>query len=311
MIRPAAAGLVLGMITACILASAGPAHGQGAGSGASTVLRIPPSPRALALGNAMVAVQDLWSREYNPAASAETIVVGAAYQTLPVGASAGAMALTAPVRSDLVLGLSLRFVDYGEIDVIEPDPTGPVGHPTGATARGGELAALFGGAATVGPLRLGLAGRWLRLEVAGLVDDALAADAGAVLDVGRGLSLAASAQNIAGTLEAGRAAPLPRTFRGGASLTGARGPLSGLLAIEGRHREARTGVGAGLELGAAWDSMEAVGRLGFETRPHSGDAYSRFTFGGGVRVDRLSIDLAYRALGPLGSTRQVGIGYRF
>jgi hypothetical protein len=94
-------------------------------------------------------------------------------------------------------------------------------------------------------------------------------------------------------------------------LRGAVGPLDALLAVEARRREERTGMAAGVELAGGTAEIEAVGRIGFESRPHSGDAYSMMVFGGGVRIDRVAVDLAYRALGPLGSTRQVGISYRF
>jgi hypothetical protein len=288
-----------------------PALGQGAGSGASTVLRIPPAPRPHALGNAMVAVTGDWAAEYNPAgAAANAISLSAAYQALPVGASAGAVAVVAPVAPRVALAGSLRFVDYGGVDVIEPDPTLPVGHPTGETATGGELTALVGAAVTWGRLRGGVAGRWLRVDVAGLVDDAAGFDAGMGLRVGRGLELGAAVQNLGGHVRAGRPAPLPRTVRGGAALRHGMAGLDALVAVEARHREGRTGVGAGFELrgGAA---VEGVARIGLESRPDPGDAFSRLILGGGVRIDRLMVDLAYRALGPLGSTQQVGLSYRF
>jgi hypothetical protein len=288
------------------------AAAQGAGSAASTVLRLPPAPRPLALGNALVALDDVWGAEYNPASALfGEAAVAAAYQALPVGASAGAAALGIPLGATRSLAVSVRFVDYGEIDVIEPDPTLPVGHPTGATARGGEVTMLVAGAVGLGPLRLGLAARWLRLDVAGLVDDALAADAGAALDLAPWLRVGGAVQSVGSDLDAGRSAPLPRTLRLGASVRRSAGPLDGLLVVEARRREERTGLGAGLEASGSAGGVEASARLGYESRPASGDAYSRWVFGGGVRLDRISVDLAYRALGPLGATRQVGIGYRF
>jgi hypothetical protein len=308
------AAMVAALTALALLPGTGSARlsAQGAGSGASTVLRIAPAPRPLALGNALVAVTDPWALEYNPAgALAADWTVAAAYQGLPVGASAGAAAFSLPLGGARALGLSLRFVDYGEIEVIEPDPSLPVGHPTGETARGGEVTALAGGAVRLGPLRVGLAGRWLRVDVAGLVDDAFAADAGVTVALADWLHVAGSLQNLGGDLEAGRAAPLPRTVRAGAAMRRSLGPLDGLLTVEGRRREERTGLGAGLELAGGTDGIEAATRLGDESRAASGDAYSRLVFGGGIRLDRVTVDLAYRALGPLGSTRQVGIAYRF
>jgi hypothetical protein len=299
-------------LMAAALGPATPGVAQGAGSEASTVLRIPPAPRPLALGNALVAVSDVWALEYNPAGThADSTTLSAAYQALPVGASAGAAVLVGPVGSVYTLGLSLRFVDYGRVDVIEPDPSLPIGHPTGETATGGEQTVLASASVRWKALRLGVAGRWLRLEVDRLSDDVVAADAGASLSLTRWLDVGAAIQNVGPDLEAGRAAPLPRMVRAGAAVRPDLGPVVGLLAVEARHREARTVMGAGLEVGVGGGAFEALGRLGYESRAASGDGYSRFVFGGGVRVERLVVDLAYRALGPLGATRQVGVSYRF
>jgi hypothetical protein len=290
--------------------TAAPAVGQGAGSAASTLLRVAPYPRPLSLGNAFVAVPSALAVEFNPAAAAVEGQISAAFQELPVGASAGAAAVTLP-RGRAGFAVSLRFLDYGQIDVVEPTGDVPVGEPTGAVATGGELAALVGGGLRLGRVTLGLAGRWLRLDVAGLADNAVAADAGVLVDAGGGLSLGASYQNLGTELEAGRSAPLPRTVRVGAALRHHAGGLSALFTVEGRRREERTGAGVGLEIGAGTDRFDAVARVGYETRPDPGDAYAPVVFGGGVRIDRLTADFAYRALGPLGSTRQVGLSYRF
>ena len=287
------------------------ATGQGAGSAATTVLRIAPAPRPLALGNAMSAVPDVFALESNPAAiwGGENEVV-AAYQTLPVGATAGAAALRLP-GDRLTFGLSLRFLDYGEVDVVAPDPTLPVGSPTGGTASGGELTALAGVAYRLGPVQVGVAGRWLQMEVAGLRDAVVAADAGLLWSPLEWVALGASVQNLGQDMEAGRAAPLPRTLRAGARVDRRIGPVEALVTVEARRREARTGVGVGVEAGLGGPDLGAVLRIGYESRPSEGDAYAPLVFGGGIRVDRLSVDLGYRALGPLRSTTQVGVGYRF
>ena len=307
----------MALLAAAIPAVSAPASaaGQGAGSSATTVLRLAPGPRPLALGNAVVAVDDPLALEYNPAGAwTPDAGLSAAYQALPVDVSAGSAALRLPLRLrslPLTLALSTRFVDYGEVAVIEPDPSLPVGTPTGAVATGGEMTALLGAAARVGRVRIGVAGRWLRQDVAGLVDQVAAADAGVVVDAAPWLALGAAVQNLGGELEAGRPAPLPRTVRAGLRLRSRLGPVAALLAVEGRRREDRTGLGVGLELGSGGRVVEAVGRIGYETRPDPGDAFAPLVFGGGIRIDRLTVDLAYRALGPLGSTRQLGVGYRF
>lgn len=286
------------------------AVGQGAGSQASTLLRLAPGPRPLSLGNAFVAVRDPVAFEYNPAA-VRSAAITASYQELPVGATAGAAGATFGV-GPTDLGVSLRFVNYGMIDVVEPVDGGPIGRPTGETAMGGELSALVGGAVQVGPARLGLAGRWLQLDVAGVADGALVADAGVVLEPTAGISVGASIQGLGQELEAGRSAPVLRTVRFGAAVERWYGDyIKAVLTVEGRQRESRLGAGAGLEVRGGTRTFEAAGRVGYETRPDPGDAFSPLVFGGAVRLEALSVEFAYRALGPLGATRQVGLRYRF
>lgn len=286
------------------------ASAQGAGSGATTILRVAPGPRPLALANAFSAVRAPLAVEYNPAGLAGPAGVGASYQALPVDASAGAAVLAAPLGR-VTLGLSLRFLDYGEVPVLEPGRSIPVGQPTGAVAAGGEISALVGGSVRLGPLRLGLAGRWLRQDVAGLTADVGAVDAGILLGVTHWLDLGASVQHLGPDLEPGRAAPLPRTVRIGAAARGRVLGLSTLLAVEGREREERRGAGVGLEIGREIGEAEAVLRVGYETRPDPGDAFSPLVVGGGLDLGPLGVDLAWRSLGPLGSTRQLGLRYRF
>lgn len=300
-----AAGLASGAAGA-----AAPLRAQGAGSGATTILRVAPGPGPLSLGNAYTAVRAPLAVEYNPAALSGPASIGASYQALPVGASAGAAMVALPVgRANM--GLSLRFLDYGSVDIVTPSGSVPVGERTRETATGGELSALLGASAPLGPLRLGVAARWLRQDVAGLSDDALAVDAGLLLRITARLDLGASIQHLGPDLEAGRAAPLPRTVRLGAAARGQVGGLDVLLTAEGREREERLAAGIGLELARGWSEGEAALRVGFETRSDPGDAYSPFVVGGGVRLGPLTLELAWRSIGPLGSTRQAGLRYRF
>ena len=73
-----------------------------------------------------------------------------------------ALGIVATVRS--IVDTSYQ----GDVEVVEETGGSPVGTPTGGTASGGELTALAAYAFALGPVRLGLAGRWLRLDVAGL-----------------------------------------------------------------------------------------------------------------------------------------------
>lgn len=302
-------GSIAGLAGLALLLGSAPAVGQGAGSSASTLLRLAPGPRPMALAEAFVAVPDLLALEYNPAATMPG-GVAASYQDLPVGASAGATTTTF-AAGPAALGISIRFLNYGGIDVVEP-VDGPVGRPTGERATGGELSALVGGGIRLGPARVGVAGRWLRLDVAGLADDALVADAGVLVTVVRGLTLGASYQGWGQDLEAGRPAQILRTARLGAAVERWYGrAVKAILTVEGRHREDRLGGAAGLEVRGGTTRLEGALRVGYELRPDPGDAFAPFVFGGGVRLDGLSVEFAYRALGPLGAVRQLGLRYRF
>ncbi len=148
-----AAMALAAMALAAMALAPAPLAAQGAGSGATTILRVAPGPVPLSLGNAWVAVRAPQAMEYNPAGLSGPGEVGASYQALPVGASAGSAILALPAGR-LELGLSLRFLDYGTVDVIVPSGTLPVGERTGETATGGELSVLLGAAAPLGPVRL-------------------------------------------------------------------------------------------------------------------------------------------------------------
>lgn len=300
-----AAAVLLAMLVAAASLSA-----QGAGSGATTILRVAPGPVPLSLGNAYSAVRAPLALEYNPAGLMGPHGFGASYQALPADVSAGAALLTG-ARSRLSLGASLRFLDYGNVDVVERDGSLPVGTPTGETATGGEVSALAGVSMGFGRLRLGAAGRWLRQDVAGLSDQAFAVDIGALVGLTRGLDVGASIQHLGPEVEAGRSAPLPRTVRVGAALQHQVAGVDVLLTAEAREREDRRGAGVGVEVSRSWGDSGAAFRFGYETRPERGDVFSPLVVGGGVRLGKLGAQLAWRSIGPLGTTRQIGLTYRF
>jgi hypothetical protein len=286
------------------------ARAQGAGSGATTILRLSPDPRALALGHAYAAVRDPAALEFNPAGMTGPASALASYQSLPVDVAAGSALLVVPVGG-VAVGVSLRYLDYGEVSVIEEQGGVPVGSPTGEVATGSEVSALIGVAAGLGPVRIGVASRWVRQDVAGLTDGTAAFDAGVIWGPADWLDLGASIQHLGPDVEAGRAAPLPRTVRVGAAVRRRVGALDLRLVGEVREREERRGAGAGLEVGTGGEGFAAVLRLGYETRPDPGDAFAPLVVGGGLSLGPLAVDLAWRALGPLGSTRQLGLRYRF
>ena len=116
-------------------------------------------------------------------------------------------------------------------------------------------------------------------------------------------------ETLGADVEAGRRSPLPRTVRLGAAVRRTVAGLDVRLLGEVREREERRTGGVGLEVVARHATLEAALRVGYETRASAGDVYSPLVVGGGVALGPLAVDLAWRALGPLGSTGQLGVRY--
>jgi hypothetical protein len=136
-------------------------------------------------------------------------------------------------------------------------------------------------------------------------------DAGVLVAATDWLDIGASVQHLGPDVEAGRPAPLPRTVRVGAAGRGTVAGVDLLVTAEARQREERRGAGFGIEVARRWDGLEAGLRVGYETRPAAGDAFSPLVVGGSVGLGALGVEFAWRALGALGSIRQLGVRYRF
>lgn len=289
---------------------------SGAGTTAAVILQLPPSPRPLALGEAYAALAtDELGVFYNPARlSASTGDFGLAYQTLPAGAGAGSLAGKVRLGPG-VLGAGLQFLNFGEVDVIEPDPTtgGETGIPTGERVGGGELALSLGyGVRPFAALEVGVTAKLLQMQLAGSGGGGAAIDLGTAYGLFAGrVTLAAVAQNLGPAMGPGKKAPLPRTFRTGvAARLGELGPAALDFAMEAISREGATRLAAGAEVGVAVPGeVKLIGRLGYSAA-HQGDVASPFLTGAGLALERYRIDYAYRDLGLLGRVHLFGVSVR-
>lgn len=281
-------------------------------SNTAVLLELPASARALALGNAYVAVGgDESAIFYNPAQVATVRAMSAQLSVERyLGASTlGALSAGVPVGFGSV-AVGLQVLDYGSSEEVLPDPGDGSGLPTGATVTAGDYAITVGYGVRIGALRVGAAGKYLAQRLASQTGSASAVDAGAALDVWRGGTVAVSVQNIGRDLEvAGSSGPLPRTVRVGAAL-----PVRVADAVDvmgtvelSRVRRGRVTPAAGVE--AAWRSgtgLVLVGRAGVYTPPER-SAASPLTFGGGVRTGHLALDYAYQGYEALGATHRFGV----
>lgn len=297
------------------------AAGAQAGASAATVLELPSSARAMALGDAYAAIgDDDASLFYNPAGIAALGRVSASLSVQRHVASstlaAGAFAL--PLWRG-VLGVGVQALDYGSAPEIVPDPEfgGERGIETGAEIGAQDVVLSVGYAATLGTPGLaagtgvGLTAKYVHQQVAGEGGGTPAFDIGIAQRLGERLSLGASVQNLGGELTlAGASAPLPRTLRFGAAL---QLPTVGALALQAtaegvRPREGSVVPAGGLE--ATWRSRNGIAvaaRVGGAGTPEDA-AGSALSFGAGIAARTLALDYAYRGYDAIGgSVHRVGI----
>ncbi|HEX6939345.1 MAG TPA: hypothetical protein VF158_08025 [Longimicrobiales bacterium] len=295
--------------------AASAASAQDPGATAAAVLRLAPAPRAAALGGAYAPLADALSVFHNPArlAAAEPAAM-LAYRMLPVEAGVGAASLALPLGPG-TLGVGVMFLNYGEIDVVEPDPStgGEIGIPIGARVGGGELAATAAyGLRIPGGIEIGAAAKLLRLQLAEAAATGAAFDFGAGAEILDGrVMLGAAVQNLGDDIGPGRVSPLPRTVRAGAALR-LDGPsgLRTVLVAEALERGGAVRPVGGIEVGYTGPGGTAVvGRVGYDGRGGAPWPES-FVAGAGLTLDGLALDYAYRALGPLGAAHVFGIALR-
>ncbi|HEX7118988.1 MAG TPA: PorV/PorQ family protein [Longimicrobiales bacterium] len=295
--------------------SATPAAAQDPGATAAPVLRLAPAPRALALGGAYASLSDALSAFYNPARlAAASPAATLAYRTLPVEAGVGAAALAMRLGPG-TLGAGVQFLNYGEIDVVEPDPAtgGEIGVPTGERVGGGELVVTAAyGLRLPGRIEVGVAAKLLRLQLAEAAATGTAFDLGAGLEVLDGrVTLGAAVQNLGADIGPGRDAPLPRRVRAGAALhlDGPAG-FQAVLVAEALEEGGAVAPLGGIEIGRAGPGGSAlVGRLGYDGSGGAGGP-DPLVAGAGLALDGVTLDYAYRELGALGSAHVFGISLR-
>ncbi len=287
---------------------------QDGGATGAIVLEHPASPRAMALGSAVVAAGDADASLFaNPAAIAGGGLRGSASgQGWIAGSRLGAISLSFGGAGGAI-GVGIRALSYGSEREIVPDTVnfgGQRGMETGRTISANEIAASVGYGRALGRVRVGVAGGWIRQQIANVTGGAPFVDVGATIALSRGVAAGVAVQNLGGSLElASTASALPRLIRAGIAIPVAAGPVTIALSGEGVHSEAAGSEGrAGLE--ATWRAASGVsvqGRAGFRGGATE-STLGRTTFGGSLGTARVGADYAYQTLGALGgATPRIGI----
>ncbi|HEX2717720.1 MAG TPA: hypothetical protein VHM67_08545 [Gemmatimonadaceae bacterium] len=303
-------------IAAAALVPAVELEAQEGGATATVVLEHVASPRAMALGGAVVASGDEDGSLFaNPAALPGPALHGSVSgQQWIAGSKLGALSASYGMAGGTI-ALGVRALSYGSEREIVPDTInfgGQRGMETGRTIAANEIAASAGYARALGRARVGIALGWVRQQIANVSGGAPFVDLGANATLGRGVTAGVALQNLGGSLElASTASPLPRLVRAGLAVPLAAGPLRLLVSGEGVQPRAGGIEGRG-GLEATWRSASGVavqGRAGVR----GGSAESTIgstTFGGSVGTARVAADYAYQSLGALGGgTHRIGIRF--
>ena len=294
-------------LAACLTMIAAARLDAQAGASAAIVLELPASARAMALGNAYAAIGgDEAALFYNPAglATIERAAGGLSVQRHLASSTLASLAVAASAGPGTI-ALGLQVLDYGSEPEVVPDPAygGERGITTGADVSAQDLAVSLGYAATVGRLRVGATGKFVRQRVADRSGGVAAFDVGIAGDLARGLTIGAALQHLGPDLAvAGVAAPLPRQLRVAAMMPL---PSAGPVALSAtaqltRPRESDMLPSGGIE--AAWRSSNGVrfvARAGAAARPDE-SAASALTFGAGLAARHLALDYAWQGYETVG-----------
>lgn len=278
---------------ACLGAAEGAAH-----------LKIAQGARSAAMGTAFgmvpASLEGLW---YNPAALGGISGPELSFSHLSwIGDTSSEYAALGLGLGKAALGLSLQYL--ATQDVLR-DAFGREGAGFDNTA----MTAMLGAAWDFGAVSLGAGAKYLGQSFNGRASSGVAADLGLQLKYFQGrLLLNAALQNLGAAAEAGSVPPL--AWRAGLGLA----PLKGLLLTqEVQSRLARPELSylAGLEARAAWSSMGASLRAGYDLAAAAPGGLAGLSLGGGLSLAGLSLDYAFVPLGALGSSHRASLAFAF
>lgn len=258
-------------------------------------LRLSASSVALALGNVAIASRDADVLFYNPGMLTQATGIAASALRIGSASTAGSAASVQQVGSYAV-GIGARFVDWSSDQMRYGDAlnggTGVFG--MSGLRRASSLALTGGVARSVGPVRIGVAGTYLRERYGEELDESGLLDVGAALTLGPGI-LGLSVQQLGQSVtfvDSESIAPWRVTLGYGtrpypiATFVDVAGVWQASVDADGEVRPA-----GGVELFyVPIEGLSFVARAGARRPLDAGE--SAFTTGLGVSLDRVSLDYA-------------------
>lgn len=295
-----------------------PALAGGAGSAGADFLQLGAGPRAVAMGEAQVAVaDDAYASYWNPAGLAQLRYTEAAltHLTMGQGITQQFLALAHPIGPGHAAAASVTRLDSGDIESYDA-----AGQRRGSVDASDLAAALsygrlVGGAGRAPELRAGASGRYIRQRLASVSASTFAGDFGVLVsrldnafgDRVRGLRLGLSVRNVGPGLRFhSEDTRLPRAYAGGLAWEARPwgDPMTAAF-------EVRSAVDDGLtaSFGAEyWLRRVLAVRAGYVTGQDQGLG---LRFGMGIRLKRVLIEYAMAGFGDLGDRHRFGLSYRF
>ena len=302
--RRAHLGMVLAVAAAACLPAAawGWASLEETGASAAVGLKMPTSPRLLALGGAGTAdAGGAGAWWFNPAAPGAFpgVSLEAAFRDQGGDTEYGFFTLCLPVGWGTP---SLGLLHRRTVDIPGYDETGAA---TGSFATQ-DTGARFGWAWAAGPVSFGFSGLYIREELGTATVSGWGGDLGVLVRAGHGLQVGAAVLRL-GESELGD--PLPSEIRlGMQSLL--LPALTGMVDVA-LPRDAEAYLAGGVEY-APWPALAL--RAGWRNGPasswHLGElAY--FAGGLGLNLGGVALDYAYEPAGVLGESHHLSLRYHF
>ncbi len=261
----------------------------------------PSSARAAAMGEAFTgATNDISALSYNPA-SLETLQnkhLSLMYEKGLADDSYGQFMFGMP-QSHGSLGISFGYYNGGDMSIFDGTNERTV------TAKA-DMTAVLGYAMKMGPLSIGVSGKYLSSELAETAKaTAFAGDAGIQLPLSSRIRLGASIQNLGSRITyIKESEELPQIARAGLGISLFEKYKTTLLLDAPYYiQDSEQRVGAGFET--------MVGPLALRAGYRSGSDLASVTFGAGFLLDKMSIDYSYGLVEDLDNSHHVSLGMRF
>ncbi len=290
------------IITAFLLIPAPPLCAGGTeGAAPFNFLFLDANARPAAMGGAYAAAaNDANALLYNPAGLAGMKQNHATFQH--TGHFQGVTQEYGAVALKQGLGFMFNTVGYGKLQ--RTTISNPRGTGLGDFGiRDWVVSAGYGKSCKDGLLNFGMAGKYINEEIDTFKAQAVALDLGAILDLksqGLPLLMGVAVQNI-GTKAKFQSSyeDLPVNFKAGLAY---RFLNSGLLVLDANLPKNGS---ATVHAGGEYVVFEKLAlRIGYNGRNETG---SGITVGGGVRINRFSVDYAFVPFGTLGDSHKIGL----